>query len=160
VFVLQLLRIASVAPEGTPWARELRAFEREVDAQTHGEVRIKLSRVNGHVLHATPEYDDCKKLAEENKVRDRVNLPGRKRSGLIPQRGQTLNLPAVLLHRAVARHALAYRRERRLLSGLDSRVAILAFDLQRRMLLVAEVDRLVGACRPGYGKENATSESE
>jgi hypothetical protein len=100
------------------------------------------------------------RVAEENKVRDRVNLPGRKRSGLIPQRGQTLNLPAVLLHRAVARHALAYRRERRLLSGLDSHVAILAFDLQRSMQLVAEVDRLVGACRPGYGKENATSESE
>jgi len=100
------------------------------------------------------------RVAEENKVRDRVDRPGRKRCGLIPQRGQTLNLPAVLLHRAVARHALAYRRERRLLSGLDSRVAILAFDLQRRMLLVAEVDRLVGACRPGYGKENATSESE
>ena len=37
-------------------------------ATKYGEVRIKLSRVNGHVLHATPEYDDCKKLAEENKV--------------------------------------------------------------------------------------------
>ena len=100
------------------------------------------------------------RVAEEDKIRDRVDRPGRKRCGLIPQRGQTLNLPAVLLHRAVARHALAHRRERRLLSDLDCRVAILAFDLQRRMQLVAEVDRLVGACRPGYGKENATSESE
>jgi TRAP-type C4-dicarboxylate transport system substrate-binding protein len=42
VFVLQLLRIASIAPEGTPWARELRAFEREVDVQTHGQVHVKL----------------------------------------------------------------------------------------------------------------------
>jgi pyridinium-3,5-bisthiocarboxylic acid mononucleotide nickel chelatase len=33
-----------------------------------GEVRVKLSRVNGHVLHVTPEYDDCRKLAEEKKV--------------------------------------------------------------------------------------------
>src|SRR5438445_9541887 len=33
-----------------------------------GEVRVKLSRVNGRVLHASPEYDDCRKLAEEKNV--------------------------------------------------------------------------------------------
>ncbi len=33
-----------------------------------GEVRIKLSRVNGRILHASPEYDDCRKLAEEKNV--------------------------------------------------------------------------------------------
>jgi hypothetical protein len=37
-------------------------------ATKFGEVRVKLSRVNGHVLHVTPEYDDCRKLAEEKKV--------------------------------------------------------------------------------------------
>src|SRR5207248_9247400 len=30
---------------------------------TFGEVRIKLSRVNGRVLHVAHEYDDCRKLA-------------------------------------------------------------------------------------------------
>jgi pyridinium-3,5-bisthiocarboxylic acid mononucleotide nickel chelatase len=33
-----------------------------------GEVRVKLSRVNGRVLHAAPEYEDCRKLAEEKNV--------------------------------------------------------------------------------------------
>jgi uncharacterized protein (TIGR00299 family) protein len=37
-------------------------------ATKFGEVRVKLSRVNGHVLHVTPEYEDCRKLAEEKKV--------------------------------------------------------------------------------------------
>jgi TRAP-type C4-dicarboxylate transport system substrate-binding protein len=38
----RVLRIASVAPDGTPWARELKAFAREVEVDTHGEVRVKL----------------------------------------------------------------------------------------------------------------------
>ncbi|HYL62141.1 MAG TPA: nickel pincer cofactor biosynthesis protein LarC [Candidatus Methylomirabilis sp.] len=33
-----------------------------------GEVRIKVSRLNGSVLHVAPEFEDCKKLAEEKKV--------------------------------------------------------------------------------------------
>jgi uncharacterized protein (TIGR00299 family) protein len=33
-----------------------------------GEVRIKLSRVNGRILHVAPEYDDCRKLAVEKNV--------------------------------------------------------------------------------------------
>ena len=33
-----------------------------------GNVRIKLSRVNGRILHVAPEYDDCRKLAVEKNV--------------------------------------------------------------------------------------------
>ena len=100
------------------------------------------------------------RVAEEDKIRDSVNLPEWKRCGVVPQRRQPLDFPAVLLHRAMARHALANRRKRRPLPGLNRRVAIPAFDLQGRMPLVAEVHRLFGARRSGYGKENATSESE
>jgi pyridinium-3,5-bisthiocarboxylic acid mononucleotide nickel chelatase len=35
---------------------------------TYGDVRIKLSRVNGRILHVVPEYDDCRKLATEKNV--------------------------------------------------------------------------------------------
>jgi len=35
---------------------------------TFGDVRIKLSRVNGRILHVAPEYDDCRKLAVEKNV--------------------------------------------------------------------------------------------
>ena len=47
-----------------------RALQREwVNVSTgYGSVRIKLSRSNGHILHVTPEYDDCRKLAVENDV--------------------------------------------------------------------------------------------
>jgi uncharacterized protein (DUF111 family) len=47
-----------------------RALQREwVNVSTgYGSVRIKLSRWNGHILHVTPEYDDCRKLAVENDV--------------------------------------------------------------------------------------------
>jgi uncharacterized protein (TIGR00299 family) protein len=37
-------------------------------ATSFGEVRVKLSRVNGRILHVSPEYDDCCKLAEEKNV--------------------------------------------------------------------------------------------
>jgi pyridinium-3,5-bisthiocarboxylic acid mononucleotide nickel chelatase len=33
-----------------------------------GDVRVKVSRVNGRVLHVAPEYDDCRKLALEKNV--------------------------------------------------------------------------------------------
>jgi uncharacterized protein (TIGR00299 family) protein len=33
-----------------------------------GGVRIKVSRVNGRILHVAPEYDDCRKLAVEKNV--------------------------------------------------------------------------------------------
>jgi uncharacterized protein (DUF111 family) len=29
---------------------------------------MKLSRVNGRILHVAPEYDDCRKLAVEKNV--------------------------------------------------------------------------------------------
>src|SRR6202158_1247732 len=32
-------------------------------ATNYGDVRIKISRVNGRILHVAPEYDDCRKLA-------------------------------------------------------------------------------------------------
>jgi uncharacterized protein (TIGR00299 family) protein len=35
---------------------------------TFGDVRIKLSRVNGRILHISPEFDDCRKLAVEKNV--------------------------------------------------------------------------------------------
>lgn len=37
-------------------------------ATTFGDVRVKLSRVNGRILHVAPEYEDCRKLAEEKNV--------------------------------------------------------------------------------------------
>jgi pyridinium-3,5-bisthiocarboxylic acid mononucleotide nickel chelatase len=37
-------------------------------ATDYGTVRIKISRVNGRILHAAPEYDDCRKLAEAKNV--------------------------------------------------------------------------------------------
>jgi uncharacterized protein (TIGR00299 family) protein len=33
-----------------------------------GDVRIKVARLNGHIEHAAPEFDDCRKLAEEKNV--------------------------------------------------------------------------------------------
>ncbi len=47
-----------------------RALPREsVNVTTsYGDVRIKLSRVNGRILHVAPEYDDCRKLALEKNV--------------------------------------------------------------------------------------------
>jgi len=33
-----------------------------------GEVRMKIARVNGKVLQVSPEYEDCRKLAEEKRV--------------------------------------------------------------------------------------------
>lgn len=37
-------------------------------ATEFGEVRIKVSRVNGSVLHAAPEFEDCRRVAEEKNV--------------------------------------------------------------------------------------------
>jgi uncharacterized protein (TIGR00299 family) protein len=33
-----------------------------------GDVRVKLSRVNGRILHVAPEFEDCRRLAVENNV--------------------------------------------------------------------------------------------
>jgi len=47
-----------------------RTLEREsVSVQTAlGAVRVKLSRMNGHVLNAAPEYEDCQRIAAEKNV--------------------------------------------------------------------------------------------
>jgi uncharacterized protein (TIGR00299 family) protein len=37
-------------------------------ATEFGDVRIKVSRVNGRILHVAPEFEDCKKLAAEKDV--------------------------------------------------------------------------------------------
>lgn len=37
-----VVRFAAVPPDGTAWARELKAFGREVEAETHGDTRIKI----------------------------------------------------------------------------------------------------------------------
>ena len=34
----------------------------------YGDVRIKLSRVNGHIQHVAPEFEDCRRLAVEKNV--------------------------------------------------------------------------------------------
>ena len=49
---------------------ERRALPREfVKVETRfGEVRLKISRSDGRVLHASPEFEDCRKLAEEKNV--------------------------------------------------------------------------------------------
>src|SRR5262249_4065066 len=36
-----VIRMGTVAPDGTAWARELRSFGRDVEAGTHGAVKIK-----------------------------------------------------------------------------------------------------------------------
>src|SRR5437870_3661048 len=36
-----VLRLGTVAPDGTAWARELRSFGRDVESGTHGAVRVK-----------------------------------------------------------------------------------------------------------------------
>ena len=52
-------------------ARTYRALRRTlprewVNVRTQfGEVRMKISRVNGHIRHAAPEFEDCKKIAEQ-----------------------------------------------------------------------------------------------
>ena len=36
-----ILRMAAIAPDGSPWTRELKAFAREVETRTNGRVRLK-----------------------------------------------------------------------------------------------------------------------
>jgi uncharacterized protein (TIGR00299 family) protein len=52
------------------YAAQRRVLPREsVNVATKfGDVRVKLSRVNGRILHVSPEYEDCRKLAEEKNV--------------------------------------------------------------------------------------------
>jgi pyridinium-3,5-bisthiocarboxylic acid mononucleotide nickel chelatase len=52
------------------YAAQRRTLPREsVSVHTQfGDVRIKLSRVNGRILHVAPEFEDCRKLAVEKNV--------------------------------------------------------------------------------------------
>src|SRR5438445_2095537 len=71
VQVLMSLIFAETTTFGVrTYAAQRRVLPREsVSVKTKfGEVRVKLSRVNGRVLHAAPEYEDCRKLAEEKNV--------------------------------------------------------------------------------------------
>ena len=81
-------------------------------------------------------------VAEDHEILHGVNLPRRKRPRLIAQRRQPLDLRAVPPDSPMARHAFSRHWKRRLVAGLDSRVAIPAFDLERCVLFVAEADRL------------------
>jgi len=55
-------------------ARTYRAQRRALPRESirvhtkHGDVSIKLSRVNGRILHVAPEFEDCRKLAVEQNV--------------------------------------------------------------------------------------------
>jgi hypothetical protein len=42
--------------------------EWETVTTTYGEVRMKLARINGKVVQISPEYEDCRKLAEAKSV--------------------------------------------------------------------------------------------
>lgn len=48
--------------------RKVLAREQVLVATPFGEVRMKVARMNGSVLNATPEYEDCRKLAAEKAV--------------------------------------------------------------------------------------------
>ena len=48
--------------------RRCLARESVVVATSYGPVRIKRSSANGKVLHAAPEYEDCRKIASEKNV--------------------------------------------------------------------------------------------
>jgi uncharacterized protein (TIGR00299 family) protein len=68
---LMLLIFAETTTFGVrTYSAQRRVLPREFVKVTtsFGEVRVKLSRVNGRVLHVSPEYDDCRKLAEEKNV--------------------------------------------------------------------------------------------
>jgi uncharacterized protein (DUF111 family) len=45
-------------------------------------VRLKVARVNGKVLQVSPEYEDCRKLAQEKKVALREVMEEAMRQGL------------------------------------------------------------------------------
>lgn len=48
--------------------RKTLAREWAVVETPHGAVRVKIARCNGRVLNVAPEYEDCRKLAEEKAV--------------------------------------------------------------------------------------------
>jgi hypothetical protein len=48
--------------------RRVLARQWETVRTNFGEVRIKVSRLNGHIRQASPEFEDCRKLAEAKNV--------------------------------------------------------------------------------------------
>jgi hypothetical protein len=52
------------------WEARRRCLARQiVTVETpHGTVRMKVSRLNGHVLNAAPEFEDCQRIAAERGV--------------------------------------------------------------------------------------------
>ncbi len=56
-----VLRMAAIAPDGTSWARELKAFARDVDARTSGAVKVKwyLGGIAGE------EYDSLERIKRD-----------------------------------------------------------------------------------------------
>ena len=48
--------------------RRVLARQWETVRTTFGEVRIKVARLNGHIRQASPEFEDCRKLAEAKNV--------------------------------------------------------------------------------------------
>ena len=101
------------------------------------------------------------RMTEENEVLDCIDLACREWLGIIAHRRQTTDLFAVPLRGAMTSHAFCNGRKPRSLSGLDRCVTVHAFNLQRGVLLVAEMHGLtILRGEAGYGNEKATSESE
>jgi hypothetical protein len=61
-----------------------------------GDVRIKVASANGHIRQATPEYEDCRKLALEKNVPLRAVIDAAQRAyagasrdgGITPHSGE------------------------------------------------------------------------
>jgi TRAP-type C4-dicarboxylate transport system substrate-binding protein len=81
------LRIATIAPEGSAWARELRTYARDVESGSEGAVRIKLylggiagdemevlERIKRDQLDGTIGSEICTRLAPSMKVARIVGL--------------------------------------------------------------------------------------
>ena len=68
--LLQLIFAETTTFGARTFRAERRVLPREFVPVTtgFGTVRVKVSQVNGRILHVTPEYEDCKKLAEERDV--------------------------------------------------------------------------------------------
>jgi TRAP-type C4-dicarboxylate transport system substrate-binding protein len=81
------LRMATAAPDGTAWAREFRAFARDVEIATHGQVQVKwyfggiagdelrvVDRIHREQLDGTASAGiACQRLAPSARV---MSLPG------------------------------------------------------------------------------------
>ena len=92
-----VLRMAAIAPDGTSWARELKAFARDVEARTDGAVKVKwylggiageeyesLDRINRDQLDGAAGAMICDKLAPTLRV---LRVPG-----LVRDRAEALHV--------------------------------------------------------------------